>query len=65
MLTQKGEPDPRAALSHAIGLARAKFGPRAAAHLLYLQARELTDEADREWQDEDVLRKKRAGSGRG
>jgi hypothetical protein len=61
----QGEPDPRTALNHAIGLARAQLGPRTAAHLLYLQARELTQEADREWQDEDVLRKKRAGSGRG
>jgi hypothetical protein len=53
----------RTELMRAIGLARTERGPRVAAHALLLAAQELRKEADREWADEDVLRKKRGGGG--
>jgi hypothetical protein len=61
----KEPPNARAEIARAAGLARAKLGPRTAAHLLFLEAQALRQEADRGWQDEDVLRKKRGGGGRG
>ena len=54
----------RTQLMRAIALARTELGPRVAAHLLFLQAQELRQEADRQWQDEDTLRTKRGGGGR-
>jgi hypothetical protein len=56
-------PSARTVLMRAIELARTELGPRVAAHLLFLQAQELRQEADRAWQDEDTLRKRRGGGG--
>jgi hypothetical protein len=62
-MTKIEPPTARTKLMRAVGLARTELGPRVAAHLLFMQAQELRQEADREWSDEDTLRKKRGGGG--
>jgi hypothetical protein len=62
-MTNIEPPTARTELMHAIELAHTELGPRVAAHLLFLQAQELRQEADRELGDEDVIRKKRGGGG--
>ena len=64
-MTKIEPPAARTELMRAIGLARTELGPRTAAHLLFLEAQALRQEADRAWEDEDTLRKKRGGGGRG